>query len=243
MIDIHCHILYGVDDGSDCLSESVEMARIASECGTKTIIATPHANIPGMDNGYWSTKHADALNAVNKALADAGIDVTVCQGQEVFSFGDITDKLHDGALITLNGSRYLLIEFDFEERSDHIISRCSDLFQMGLVPVVAHPERYRVLQQDYDTVFALKEMGCLFQLNKGSLFGSFGERARAAAHRFLSDTMADFIASDAHSPYMRTPYVLDAHEMVTELYSPDYADFLFSDNPALLLADKEILPF
>ena len=243
MTDIHCHILYGVDDGSDCLSESVEMARIAYESGTRMIIATPHANIPGTDGNPWNAEAEALLVNLNLKLKSEGIGLTVCPGQEVFAFGNLEKKISDKEVISLNGSRYLLLEFDFEEQGDYLLDRCGELIQLGLTPVVAHPERYRALQEDMDVAYDLKEMGCLFQLNKGSLFGSFGEDARETAHRFLGETLADFIASDAHSPYVRTPYMADAHELISGEYSPDYADFLFSENPALLIADKEINPF
>ena len=242
MVDMHCHILPEMDDGARSRRMAFEMCKMAVANGVTDIIATPHM-LDLYANDEFEEKRSIRLEYMNRLMKEYEIPLTIHGGAEVFASKDILYS-PDLKPYTLAGSRYLLFEFDFAEATlDYAKEVASVILSQDLIPVLAHPERYRVLQQDYDTVFALKEMGCLFQLNKGSLFGSFGERARAAAHRFLSDTMADFIASDAHSPYMRTPYVLDAHEMVTELYSPDYADFLFSDNPALLLADKEILPF
>ncbi len=243
MTDIHCHIIFGVDDGSDCLAESVEMARIADDSGTRWIAATPHANIPDSAGSYWGPAFEEKLAELNAAIEKARLGVRVFRGQEVFAAGDLTALVKSGDVITLNGSRYLLTEFDFYGRSEHMFSTCESLLAEGIVPIVAHPERYAAVQSDEDAAFTLREMGCLLQLNRGSLFGAFGKKAEDTAHRLLYETQADFIASDAHSPYMRTPFLEDAHAMVSELYSPDYADYLLRENPALALEDKDIESF
>ncbi len=174
--------------------------------------------------------------------ADNKIPLTVLPGQEVFCSGDVVSLLKNGELITLNKSRYFLIEFDFYSRSELIADQCDALLAYGVVPVVAHPERYEALKENGQTAYRLKKKGCLLQLNCGSLFGAFGRSAANAAHGLLSESLADFIASDAHSPYMRTPYMADAHEMVSEMYSLDYAELLFRVNPGLLVRDREIKP-
>ena len=243
MIDIHCHILDGVDDGSYCLPESVEMARIAYESGTRQIVATPHANTPGGEPNAWGEMLEGKLYTLNDAIAKARIPLTVLPGQEVFCAGDVAGLLNAGEIITLNGSRYLLIEFDFYARSDTLVDECEALLAEGVVPVVAHPERYEAIREDEETAFRLKRRGCLLQLNAGSLFGDFGRSAQSAAHDLLSESLADFIASDAHSPYVRTPFIADAHEMVSEMYSLDYAELLFRENPALLVQDGDIKAF
>ena len=240
MTDIHCHILDGVDDGAYCLSDSVEMARIAYESGTKFIAATPHANAPGLPENAWDDSFNEKLAELNNALLKQGIPVTVFPGQEIFCAGGILSRLQNGTFITLNASRYVLIEFDFFARAEALTDQCEELIAAGYVPVIAHPERYEALKEDEQTGYILKKMGCLLQLNKGSLFGAFGRGAQNTAHGFLSGGLADIVASDAHSPYMRTPFMADAHEMVSEFYSLDYADLLFRENPGLLLENKEI---
>ena len=243
MIDIHCHILDGVDDGSYCLSDSVEMARVAGESGTRIIVATPHALVPELPENVWDETLQKKLDGLNEALRKALIDVSVLPGQEIFCDLDIRPGLKSGALIPLNGSRYVLIEFDFHARTQTILEHAHALLSEGYVPVIAHPERYAAVKEDEQTAFKLKRIGCLLQLNKGSLFGSFGEGAQIAAHDMLSGGLADLIASDAHSPFMRTPFMADAHEMVSELYSLDYADVLFRQNPRAVIENKEIGAF
>ena len=243
MIDIHCHILDGVDDGAYCLAESVEMARVACESGTKQIIATPHANAPGVEQNTWGSFFVDKLAVLNERLKAEYIPVTVYPGQEVFCAGDMVSLLKSGEIITLNSSRYILVEFDFYSRSESILDQCDVLLSNGVIPVIAHPERYEALKESDQTAYRLKRKNCLLQINCGSLFGAFGRSAQNAAHGMLSDSLVDFIASDAHSPYVRTPYMADAHEMVSEMYSLEYADVLFRLNPEDLLQDKEIRPF
>ena len=240
MIDIHCHILDDVDDGSYCLADSVEMGRVAAESGTQVIVATPHAYAPGLPENAWGETLQSKLDKLNAALRQARIDIRVLPGQEIFCEGDILPRLKDGRLIPLAGSGYILIEFDFDTDAELMFDRTEAILAEGYVPVIAHPERYEAVKEDAQNAYRLKRIGCLLQLNKGSLFGTFGRGAQNAAHELLGGSLADFIASDAHSPYMRTPFMADAHEMVSELYSPDYADLLFRENPGLLIENKEI---
>ena len=240
MIDIHCHILDDVDDGAYCLAESVEMAQVAFDGGTEMIVATPHANIPGSDGNAWDETFNEKLALLNERLEETGIPVTVCPGQEVFAAGDMPALLKSGAIITLNCSRYLLVEFDFYARTEELLDRCEELVAAGVVPVVAHPERYAALQENEETAYRLKRRGCLLQLNCGSVFGAFGRQAQRTAHRLLSESLADFVASDAHSPYARTPFMADAHELISDMYSLDYAELLFHENPLQVIGNGEI---
>ncbi len=240
MIDIHCHILDGVDDGAYCFPESVEMAKIAYNSGTRYIIATPHANLPDTDGNPWGRKFTDKIARLNEAIAAQNIPLKVYPGQEIFASGNTVELLQRGDLIPLNGSKYVLVEFDFYARSETILDQCDALIAYGAVPVIAHPERYEALKENEETVYRLKRRNCLLQLNSGSLFGAFGKSAQRTAHDFLADETADFIASDAHSPFVRTPFMADAHEMVSEMYSLDYAELLFRENPERVLGNAEI---
>lgn len=243
MVDIHCHILYGVDDGSDDLAETVEMLRLAERGGTSKVIATPHSNVPGSYRNHWCPELEGRLAAVNSELKREGVGVEVYPGQEIFSTPDTARLLREGKLITLNFSRYALVEFDFYEYSVEAYAMLGQIAAEGYVPVVAHPERYAFVCEEDDAALRLKDMGCLLQVNKGSLKGSFGMRAKRAAHSLLADGFADFVASDAHSPYVRTPFLADAHEAISVMYSRDYADLLLKTNPSLLLDNKEIYAF
>lgn len=108
---------------------------------------------------------------------------------------------------------------------------------------MAHPERYAFVAETPEAADQLKATGAFLQLNKGSLKGAFGRTAFQTAHRLLAERKADFIASDAHSPYVRTPYLGDAHELVSEHYSIDYADFLLRDNPFRVIRNQKIYSY
>jgi protein-tyrosine phosphatase len=243
MIDIHCHILFGVDDGSDSLAESVEMAKIAYSGGTEIIVATPHSNVTGSYQNMWNETFEERVNELNQALEQSGCPVVVYPGQEIFCADGYDRYLQQGYLIPLNGSRYPLVEFDFDENSFSVYEKLRKLRSLGYVPVVAHPERYSFVHEDVTAMYQMKNLGCLLQVNKGSLHGSFGGQAYAAALRILDNGCADMVASDAHSPYRRTPYLDETYEFIAETYSFDYANWLLKENPYRVIQDKEITSF
>ena len=138
MYDIHCHILCGVDDGADTLPESVEMAQIACDGGTKVIVATPHSNISEKKQNFWTEDFKNRLTEVQTAINQARIPVKLLPGQEILCRGDFIEHLKSGNLITLNGSRYPLVEFGFTEHSESVLNKLQRLIAEGFVPVVAH---------------------------------------------------------------------------------------------------------
>ncbi len=240
MFDIHCHILHGLDDGSDNLEESVRMARLAVDGGAKAVIATPHCNIPGSFQNYCSKTYKSKIIELNLRLKSDGIDLKVYPGHEIFAADDFIEKIKSETVLTLCKSDYPLVEFDFTEHSDSVYPKLRKLLAEGLIPIVAHPERYAFVIEDEFAPFRLKSMGCLLQINKGSLKGSFGKSVHDAAHSMLKNELADFVASDAHSPYMRTPYLADVRELISELYSEEYADLLLFKNPVKVLKNQKI---
>ena len=243
MFDIHCHICYGCDDGADSLDTAVKMAELALEKGTKAIAATPHCNIPGSFTNFWSGEFETKLDLLRAALAERGTEIGIFPGQEIFCTSRTPQLLESGELITLNNSRYPLVEFDFYEFSDSVYDKLRSLVSHGYVPVVAHPERYAFVSEESGAASAMKSIGCLLQINKGSLDGRFGMQAYIAASEMLGGRLADVIASDAHSPYMRTPDMSHIHEKICEEYSYEYADLLFSGNPERILENRETLAF
>lgn len=240
MFDIHCHILPGVDDGSGNASDSVEMARLAHSSGVQGIIATPHSNLPGVIKNFWSADMAEKVDRLQQKIRQFGIPLFVYPGQEVFLSSGYLEMLRLGKLIGLNHSGYLLVEFAMEEDSRAAYRKLQQITAEGYTPVVAHPERYGFVQEQKDAASLIKEAGGLLQLNKGSIKGAFGSAAMDTAHRILRRHQADFVASDAHSQYRRTPYLAEIHEMISERYSNDYADLLLKANPAKVIENSEI---
>lgn len=240
MVDIHCHILPGLDDGSDNPEESLRMARLAVEGGTHTVIVTPHSNIPDSFQNYFGKDYAEAFLGFKALLKSEGIPLKIYPGHEIFASGSIAELIKKRKLLTLAGSDYPLVEFGFTENADSVYEKLRLLVAEGLTPVVAHPERYAFVSEDDFAPYRLKNLGCLLQINKGSLKGNFGREAYTVSGYMIKNELADFVASDAHSPYMRTPYLADAFELISEIHSAEYADLLLNTNPSLVLQNKKI---
>lgn len=240
MFDIHCHILHGLDDGSDNIEESVRMAKLAVENGTNAIVVTPHSNIPDSFQNNFGREYAKKFRELSARLKSEGIPLKIYPGHEIFAAGSFVELIKKKKLLTLNGSDYPLVEFGFTEHPDSVFMKLRSLLAEGLTPIVAHPERYEFVQYEEEAAEYIKKTGCLIQVNKGSLMGKFGRTAQAAAHRIMEARLADFVASDAHSPYIRTPRLANAHEMISELYSYDYAQLLLCENPMKVIGNQKI---
>lgn len=241
-IDIHSHILPGLDDGSFNREDSLEMARIAEADSVSHIICTPHAE---PDCRYSAKDLSSVLELTEKRLAENGCAVALHPGQEIFvrsSAVGILGALRRGELLTLAASRYVLVEFSVRETAEKIVRAAELLASGGYTPVIAHPERYTAVAEEHGLAHELHACGALLQLNKGSLTGFFGKTAEAAARRLLDSRQADFLASDAHSPFVRSPDLSEAHEWVSIHCSPEYADHLLCGNPLRVLNDEKITP-
>ena len=199
MIDLHCHILPELDDGSQSLEESLAMARMAVNSGVRAMAATPHCMGERAEEVYgtWSL--------LRQALEETGVPLKLYPGMEIFGTPDTARLLREGKLFTLNGSRYPLIEFAFQSSGEEETLILRSVCRAGFRPLVAHPERYTYLQHDPEIVNRWCRLGCLFQVNRGSLLGRFGGHAQELAYALVERGFAAAVASDAHSPRVRTP--------------------------------------
>ena len=185
MIDIHSHILPGVDDGAMNIEESLEMAAMAAESGVDYIVATPHCNIPGVYDNYWGPSMKESLVKLRRAVNECDIPIRIVAGMEIFVTPELPDLFRKKKLLTLNGTRYFLTEFDFSEdmqECDKVLKECKSL---GFIPVIAHPERYYFIQEYPEYVFEWLKQGYGIQVNKGSILGRFGRAARRTADTLL----------------------------------------------------------
>lgn len=239
MIDIHTHILPGVDDGSADLEDSYLMAELAEECGVDTIIATWHCNIRGEFENYWCRELEERLQQLNHFIRGRGGSVQILPGQEIYATEDMAEKIKKGRLISLNHTCYYLVEFGFYKSSAWITRRLGELLELGITPVVAHPERYACVQQELEAAQMWVDMGCQLQVNKGSVFGRFGRPAWRAAGELLYADLVSYMASDAHSPYQRTTWMGDAYEFLCEEFSEQMAHRLLEENPHKLIHSRK----
>ncbi len=243
MIDLHSHILPGIDDGAADLYESIEMAKIAVESGVTAMVATPHCNIPGMFRNYYDEDYIEVFRELERALEEEGIPLTLYAGMEVYMTSEVPDLLAREKLLTINGGHYILVEFSFDEDPGYVNHMLEKVSKLGLCPVIAHAERYTFVQRDLQLVYYWRKKGYQVQINKASFLGRFGRRARYAAYRLLNHNLITAIASDTHSPYQRTPYMADAFEELAEEYSRAYLQVLFEENPKRICEDKPVVSF
>ena len=234
MIDLHSHILPDLDDGSYSLQESLAMARMAVSSGVTVMAATPHCADARAKEVY------EAWKMLRQALHESRIPLKLFPGMEIFGTGDTLRLLQEGKLFTLNGSRYPLIEFSFHSDADRASRILQSLCRAGLRPIVAHPERYSYIQYDPELINKWYRMGCLMQINRGSLLGRFGIRAQEMAVDIVERNFAAVVASDAHSSQMRTPWMEDVKKLLVQEFSPSCARMLLLENPSRILKDLPI---
>ncbi|MDW7650623.1 MAG: CpsB/CapC family capsule biosynthesis tyrosine phosphatase [Bacillota bacterium] len=237
MIDIHCHILPGLDDGAKTADEAVRMARIAQKEGITAIMATPHF----MEGTF--TPSADSVLAACTSLSEnvreLGIALDICPGMEIYLCPELDQLVRRGKVLTLNNKgRHILIELPFDSVPSYSEEVLFSLLVDGTTPVLAHPERNDSL--DLDTLGRWIEQGLLVQANSGSFTGFFGQRAKNKAERLLLSGMIHFIASDGHSAGRRAPLLSKAMQRVAALTCPETSRQLFTHNPHKVLQGKKI---
>lgn len=203
-IDIHTHILPGIDDGSRNLAESVEMAEIYSNAGIKKIIATPHF-IPGT---AWDTpkeKILELVDMLQAKLDDEGIDLQIFGGMEIAYHKNLLQRIESGALLPLGGSGHYLIEPPFHGDLDAFFQCLSTLNASGYKLILAHPERIDGISENINLLRKLVQKGVYIQINSGSLRGHFGKRVKQRTFYLWERDCVHFVASDAHDTQTRRP--------------------------------------
>ena len=242
MTDLHSHILPGIDDGSPDIDTSLEMAKLAVSSGTRRLCATPHAGPGSFSDNSRLYEIRENFSYLKQELFNFGIKLDLSLGMEILATEDMGAGIKDGTLIPINGSRYFLTEFFFDEEPLRIRHFIDIVFSAGGVPLIAHPERYFCVQDNPALVYEWLRMGCLSQINKSSLFGSFGPDARCAAEVLLHNSLATCIASDSHGTQRRTPDLSPAREYLTKNFDEDTARLLLEENPERILFNRTINP-
>ena len=240
MIDIHSHILPGVDDGSRDLEDSLMMADMAVQSGVQVMAVTPHSNLPGAFQNYESEELQDRYLSLKSALERERIPLQLVRGMEIFGTEFLTERMEEGRLLALNYSRYYLVEFPFNASPEYIEGILKEVLRYGKVPVIAHPERYYCVQDDPNYLYRWRRMGTLAQMNKSSIFGRFGSHAGKAAEVLLSNWMVNCIASDAHGIEMRTTDMSEVRHFLDRHYSEETRKRLLEVNPAHILLNKDL---
>lgn len=240
-IDIHSHTLWGIDDGAKSIGESLDMCNCAEDSGTSTLFLTPHLI-------YWSNAEelCDERDAKAERLCEEldeqGSQLIVKKGFEILCDDEIFNIKYFKPY-TLNESRYILIEFDFYKTlEEDVASWCRYLSSFGLVPIIAHPERYDFVIRNMSCLDRLSEQGVLFQVNAGSPAGIFGDDEMNVSCKMLEAGYVDFFGSDAHRISIRNTDMLSFFEDFPYSVSAEEIDRIAMKNPVAILKDDVYKP-
>ncbi|MCM3116052.1 tyrosine protein phosphatase [Neobacillus sp. MER 74] len=237
MIDLHSHILPGLDDGAKNLSESVNMAKKAVEQGIHTIVATPHH----LNNRYENPKQTiiDRVRELNKALLEEKIDLYVLPGQETRIHGEMVEGYEIGEILPIDNTQYVLVEFSSGHVPRYTEKLFYDLQTKGLIPVIVHPERNQEIIERPEVLYQLVKKGALSQVTASSICGDFGKKIKSFSMKLIDANLTHFIASDAHNTSNRTFKMREAFDIVQGKYGIDMV-YLFQENAELVIEDSHI---
>ncbi len=241
IIDIHSHVLWDMDDGSRNIEETVNLCDMAVRSGTGDLFLTPHLI-------YWESagdlfdEREWKIEQLSEILSEEEIVLKLHKGFEILCDDDIFSIKYFKPF-TLCDSKYILIEFDFFKTSvDDVLSWCDYLRSFGLVPVIAHPERYQFFLEEEEAIDVLSEKGVLFQLNGGSAAGMFGREVQYFAEKMINRGFADFIGSDAHDFRMRNTDIAYCFHNYASYINKELLVKAYSANPLKLIKDEQIKP-
>lgn len=236
MIDIHSHILYGIDDGSKTIEESILILKKCEQEGMKKIVLTPHY----MENTNYNKNNKEKIklfNNLKEEINKQNINIDLYLGNEVYANENILELIEKEEILTINNSRYLLIEFPLLNENLNDINIIYNLKLSNIIPIIAHPERY-----EYITIEKIKQyinMGALIQINKDSLFGYYGKKAKKIVKHLLKNKLVQFVGSDVH----RIDDVssnLKLQKKIIKYTSMNYYNLITHENALKVLKNEEI---
>jgi protein-tyrosine phosphatase len=240
MIDIHHHLLWGLDDGATSVETSVEMARIAAADGITHVICSPHAN---GQYAYDPRVIAEKIGELQRLLDNEKIALKLGHGCDFhMSYENIQEARSDPSRFSINGHGYLLVEVPDYGLPRGLTEIFYQLQLAGLTPILTHPERNPTLQSDQLRIVEWLQRGVLIQVTAGSVAGRMGKHAERMAHELLAKRWVHFLATDAHNTTTRPPKMQEAFELVAKKYGPDYARLLCVSNPLAAFTGKPMPP-
>ena len=238
MIDIHLHILPGVDDGPATLQESLVLAQALVQEGVQAVVATPHSNdeyprLPTMDI-------RTRVSELQHVLEQQRIPLHLFAGNEVLIRPGLVDEIRAGRVATLNGSRYLLLELwntMWLPETEQVIF---ELQSQGIVPIIAHPERYTTIQKDPARLASLIQHGALAQLTASSVLGLHGSTVKRTAETLLKQHLIHCLASDAHGMHRRPPYIAKSLKQIETLVGAERVYLMTETWPTAIVRNEWI---
>jgi protein-tyrosine phosphatase len=238
MVDLHHHLLPGLDDGSPDLDTSIAMARMATADGITHVVCTPHAS------SHWTFEpavNATRIDELRAALAAESITLTLGSGCDFhLSFDNIQDAYAHPARYTINHKNYLLVELPDFGIARGMGENLYELQLAGMTPILTHPERNPTLQREPDRLTNWLRNGLLIQVTTSSILGAMGKEAERMAHQLLANRWVHFLATDAHNLTSRPPRMREACDLVARKYGQAYADLLCTANPTAAFAGNPL---
>lgn len=237
MIDIHSHILPGIDDGAKTEADSIAMAKAAVNEGISAIVATPHHL-----NGSFNNTRENILTytiIINNLFEQENIPLKVIPGQETRINGDMIADLEKGELLTINHSKYLFVELPSNHVPQYTGQMLFDIQVAGYIPVIVHPERNSELIEHPNRLYEFIRKGALSQVTAGSVIGKFGKEIQKVSHQLIQANLTHFIASDAHNTTTRGFWMQEAFEEVKDKYGTDL-HYLFLENSQLMVDQMNV---
>ncbi len=241
MVDLHIHILPGMDDGAETMEDALEMARSSVESGVDTVAASSHGNFDGYEPEELFEQYEEKFQAFRAKLSEEKIPLQVCRGMEWLVDDRLLDYIRKRRLPTINGGGYLLVEFYFDSSRRYVMSALDKLSEAGYRLILAHPERYDFARKSPESLIDLYRQEIILQVNKGSLLGEFGRRAFRAADYMLAKGLAGIVASDAHDPVLRSPDLEETTRILDLHYGSDASEILLEETPLHILGKQDKL--
>lgn len=229
IVDIHCHVIPGVDDGAKSYEQAFRMLDIAYKQGIRDIIATPHY-MPDEKNASPEMLR-NSVEKLQEYADDMLYQMNIYTGNEIYFHGEVANLLDEKKICTLAVTKCVLVEFAPMDDARYIRNSLVELQNRGYNPIIAHVERYvSIAQEPFDKIEELKNMGVLLQVNAGSITGFYGKERKIIAEKLLKKQLVDFIATDAHSDGSRAPQILECAEILDKKCEPDYVRALLYRN-------------
>ena len=236
LVDTHCHILPEVDDGARSMEETRQMLQEAYEDGIRYIIATPHHH---PRRGRKSPKQLRRqLKLVREEAAQISGELRIYLGTEIYFGQDIPERLREELILTMNRTKYVLVEFSPGDPFDYICQGIQQIQMKGYEVILAHIERYQCMYKNIENVEHLKHMGVRIQVNADSITGESGWKAKRFVRRLIDERLVFCVGTDAHDPKRRPPRMKKAAEYVEKRCGEDYARRIFFSNPRIMLRKK-----
>jgi len=238
MIDVHSHILPEIDDGSQDMKESIQMIKEAYEAGFTDIVSTSHY----IEESYNVEKkeREKLIEIIKEELRKENINVKIYNGAEAYISSNLGELIQGEILPTINHTKYLLMELPRHSEIIYLDNMISELIDQGIIPIIAHPERYTYVQKKPKALLDLIEKGVLFQANYGSIIGNYGNEAKKTIKKLLKNNMIHLLGTDSHrknSIYVQMPIILKKLE---RLIGKAKLEELCDINPRIVLEGKDL---